>query len=127
MVRVVAHEIRDFLAATDLSKELQKALTTLSFEINTQIRFVPNDKGGVRPEVRAQVDPKRRRARRRRRVGSRYRVARRTRARTSSMMRWTAGRRNRFDGVSARSTNGVAPRTPADAPKAPIAERAAHR
>ena len=60
MVRVVAHEIRDFLAATDLSKELQSALTTLSFEINTQIRFVPNESGGIRPEVKAELDPKKR-------------------------------------------------------------------
>jgi hypothetical protein len=63
MVRVVAHEIRDFLAATDLSTELQKVLTSLSFEIRTEIRFVPNDRGGVRPDVRADVDPKRARAR----------------------------------------------------------------
>ncbi len=62
MVRVVAHEIRDFLAATDLSKELQKALTALSFEIRTEIRFIPNDSGGVKPVVKAAVDPPKRRA-----------------------------------------------------------------
>ncbi|MEZ4335971.1 MAG: hypothetical protein R3B82_05025 [Sandaracinaceae bacterium] len=62
MVRVVAHEIRDFLAATDLSKELQKALTALSFEIRTEIRFIPNDAGGVKPVVKAVVDPPKRRA-----------------------------------------------------------------
>ena len=61
MVRVVAHEIRDFLTATDLSKELQKALTSLSFEIRTEIRFIPNDAGGVKPVVKAQVDPPRKR------------------------------------------------------------------
>lgn len=65
MVRVVAHEIRDFLAATDLSKELQSALTSLSFEIRTEIRFVPNEAGGVRPEVKAEVAPKRERRRKR--------------------------------------------------------------
>lgn len=65
MVRVVAHEIRDFLAATDLSKELQSALTSLSFEIRTEIRFVPNEAGGVRPEVKAEVEPKRARRRKR--------------------------------------------------------------
>lgn len=59
MVRVVAHEIRDFLEATDLSTELRKVLTSLSFEIRTEIRFIPNEKGGVRPEVKAEVDPKR--------------------------------------------------------------------
>ncbi|HJL18899.1 MAG TPA: hypothetical protein RMH99_24765 [Sandaracinaceae bacterium LLY-WYZ-13_1] len=64
MVRVVAHEIRDFLSATDLSKELQKALTSLSFEIRTEIRFIPNEAGGLKPEVKADVDPKRARRRR---------------------------------------------------------------
>jgi hypothetical protein len=58
VVRVVAREVRDFLAATDLAHELQKALTSLSFEIRTEIRFVPNEAGGVRPEVRAELDPK---------------------------------------------------------------------
>ncbi len=62
MVRVVAREVRDFLSATDLAHELQKALTSLSFEIRTEIRFIPNDAGGVRPEVRAEVDPKRARS-----------------------------------------------------------------
>ncbi|MBX3270079.1 MAG: hypothetical protein KF729_07445 [Sandaracinaceae bacterium] len=66
MVRVVAHEIRDFLAATDLSKELQKALTALSFEIRTEIRFIPNDSGGLKPVVKADIDPPRRRSRWRR-------------------------------------------------------------
>lgn len=63
MVRVVAHEIRDFLSATDLSKELQNALTSLSFEIRTEIRFIPNDAGGVTPVVKAEIDPKRKRKR----------------------------------------------------------------
>lgn len=54
MLRVVAREVREFLEATDLATEMQKALTTLSFEIKTEIRFVPNDAGtGVRPEVKA--------------------------------------------------------------------------
>jgi hypothetical protein len=60
--RVVAREVREFLAATDLSKELQKALTSLSFEIRTEIRFIPNEAGGITPEVKAEVDPKRTRS-----------------------------------------------------------------
>lgn len=67
-VGVVAREVREFLERADLAKELQRALTSLSFEIRTEIRFVPNDKGGVRPEVEAEVEP--RRARRRRAGGS---------------------------------------------------------
>ncbi|MBZ0121256.1 MAG: hypothetical protein K8H88_29945 [Sandaracinaceae bacterium] len=60
MVRVVAREVREFLSATDLAQELQRALTSLSFEIRTEIRFIPNDSGGVKPEVKAEIDPKRR-------------------------------------------------------------------
>lgn len=52
LVRVVAREVRDFLEATDIATELQKALTSLSFEVKTEIRFVPNEAGGVRPSVR---------------------------------------------------------------------------
>ncbi len=61
IVRVVAGEVRDFLSATDLAHELQKALTSLSFEIRTEIRFIPNEAGGVKPDVKAEVEPKRKR------------------------------------------------------------------
>jgi hypothetical protein len=57
-VRVVAKEVRDFLSATDLSGELTRALTALSFEIKTEVRFIPNDAGGVKPDVRTKVAPK---------------------------------------------------------------------
>jgi len=43
LFRVVAKEIRDFLEHTNLSAEMQKMLTTVQFEINTTIRFTPND------------------------------------------------------------------------------------
>ena len=59
LVRVVAREVREFLDATDVAHELQQALTTLSFEIKTEIRFIPNDSGGIKPEVKARVKPKR--------------------------------------------------------------------
>ncbi len=59
MVRVVAREVREFLSATDLAQELQKALTSLSFEIRTEIRFIPNEAGGVRPEVKSEIDRQR--------------------------------------------------------------------
>lgn len=58
IVRVVAGEVRDFLSATDLAAELQKALTSLSFEIRTEIRFIPNEAGGVKPEVKSEVEPR---------------------------------------------------------------------
>ena len=43
LYRVVAKEMRDFLEHTNLAEEITRALTTLSFEIKTEIRFVPND------------------------------------------------------------------------------------
>ncbi len=67
MVRVVAREVRDFLSATDLAAELQKALTSLSFEIRTEIRFIPNEAGGVKPEVKAEVEPRHAHRKRKRR------------------------------------------------------------
>jgi hypothetical protein len=64
LVRVVAREVREFLEATDLASELQKALTSLSFEIKTEVRFIPNEAGtGVRPEVKSRSGPKRKKKR----------------------------------------------------------------
>jgi hypothetical protein len=40
--RVVAKELRDFLEDANLSGEMQKLLTTVQFEVNTTIRFRPN-------------------------------------------------------------------------------------
>jgi len=75
VVRIIAREVRDFLEATDLAGEIKNALTSLSFEVRTEVRFIPNDQGtGVRPDVRARGRVKRvttardRRTRRGRRV-----------------------------------------------------------
>jgi len=43
LFRVVAKEIRDFLEHTNFAGEMQKILTTVQFEVNTTIRFTPND------------------------------------------------------------------------------------
>jgi hypothetical protein len=53
LFRVVAKEIRDFLEHTNFAGEMQKLLTTVQFEVNTTIRFTPNDgksKGGKKSE-----------------------------------------------------------------------------
>jgi hypothetical protein len=58
LYRVVAKEIRDFLEQTNLAEELSKVLTTLSFEVKTEVRFIPNDAkpgGAPKPDVRARV------------------------------------------------------------------------
>src|SRR5580704_1824827 len=73
LFRVVAKEVRDFLEHANLGTEMQKMLTTVQFEINTTIRFKPNDgtsEGGnagegdegkmPKPEVKSQVTMKQR-------------------------------------------------------------------
>jgi hypothetical protein len=68
VVRIIAREVRDFLDATDLASEIKAALTSLSFEVRTEVRFIPNDAGtGVRPDVRARGRVKRSTTRERRR------------------------------------------------------------
>jgi hypothetical protein len=54
LFRVVGKELRGFLESVNISGELQKLLTSLSFEIKTEIRFIPNDEaiGGVRPDLK---------------------------------------------------------------------------
>ena len=42
LYRVVANEIHDFFERMQFADELTKVLTKLSFEIKTEIRFVPN-------------------------------------------------------------------------------------
>jgi hypothetical protein len=61
LYRVVAKEIRDFLEQTNFSEEMAKVLTMLSFEIKTEVRFIPNDAklSGASPEVRSRVTVKR--------------------------------------------------------------------
>jgi hypothetical protein len=59
--RVVAKEVRDFLEQTSFAEEITRALTALSFEIRTEVRFVPNDaKGRPSPDIRSKVSVKRR-------------------------------------------------------------------
>jgi len=65
LVRGVANEVRDFLEATDIAGEFYRALTSLSFEVKTEIRFIPNEAGGVRPQVRARALNRKRRGERR--------------------------------------------------------------
>ena len=54
LFRVVGKELRGFLESVNVSGELQKLLTSLSFEIKTEIRFIPNDEavGGVKPDMK---------------------------------------------------------------------------
>ena len=58
---VIARETREFLATLNVSEEIAKILTTLSFEIKTEIRFIPNSDRfvGAEPDVKASVRIKR--------------------------------------------------------------------
>lgn len=58
---VIARETREFLANLNVSEEIAKILTTLSFEIKTEIRFIPNTDRfvGAEPDVKASVRLKR--------------------------------------------------------------------
>jgi hypothetical protein len=73
LYRVAAKEIRDVLEHTELAEVVTQVLTKLSFEIRTEIRFVPNDaaqkpaadgegseskQGLPKPEVTASVSVK---------------------------------------------------------------------
>lgn len=60
LYRAVAREVRDFLEQTNFAEELTKVLTTLSFEIKTEVRFIPNDaRTRPVPDVRTKVNVKR--------------------------------------------------------------------
>lgn len=58
---VVARETREFLSNLNLTEEIAKILTTLSFEIKTEVRFIPNSERitGAVPDVKASVRLKR--------------------------------------------------------------------
>ena len=58
---IVARETREFLSNLNLTEEIAKILTTLSLEIKTEIRFIPNSERmtGAEPDVKASVRVKR--------------------------------------------------------------------
>lgn len=57
LYRVVAREVRDFLEHSNLAEDIVRGLTALSFEIKTEVRFIPNDARPNRPtpDVRSKV------------------------------------------------------------------------
>ena len=61
LLRIIAREVREFLSTVNLSEEIAKMLTMLSFEVKTEIRFIPNAEkyAGVEPDVKARVRLKR--------------------------------------------------------------------
>lgn len=58
-VEIVGREMQQFLASLNLAEEIRKVLTSVSFQINTEVRFVPNEDGTLRSEIKARAVPKR--------------------------------------------------------------------
>lgn len=59
MLRVASREIRHFLRDADIASELRRVLTSMSFEVRTEIRFIPNEAGdGLKPQVKTAATPK---------------------------------------------------------------------
>jgi len=58
VVALAGRQMNDFLERVDLGKEIQKILTTLSLEIRAEVRFIPNDKRVVKPEVKSKISIK---------------------------------------------------------------------
>ena len=55
-VGVVAKEVREFLENTNLADEMARLLTQISFEVSTQVRFVPSDKAFKSPRDKKKDD-----------------------------------------------------------------------
>lgn len=56
---IISREVRVFLENMDFGGEIAKILTTLSFEVRTEIRFIPNN-DRVKPSVKNSVRVRRR-------------------------------------------------------------------
>jgi hypothetical protein len=55
ITRAVAREVRDFLDRSDVTEAFSRALTKLSLEVRTEVRFVPRV-GDTKPEVRSSAN-----------------------------------------------------------------------
>ena len=57
VVRIVGTQTRKFLEGIDVGGEVAKILTSFSFEIKTEIRFIPNDQK-IKPDIKTSIRPK---------------------------------------------------------------------
>jgi hypothetical protein len=60
--RIVAGELRDWLERLDLQQLLLKLLTSVTFEINTQVRLIPSGANLVMPVIKPRIKVRRRKA-----------------------------------------------------------------
>ena len=56
--QVLRTELRSFFDRVNLGQEIQRALTALTLQVTMEVRFLPSDRGGVTPDVKATVRPK---------------------------------------------------------------------
>ena len=56
-VQMIGREMQQFLQNLNVGEELKTILTSVSFEISTTVRFVPNEEGGLKPEIRRGQKP----------------------------------------------------------------------
>lgn len=56
-VAMIGREMQQFLQTLNVGAELTKILTSVQFEINTSVRFIPNEDGTLRTEVKASGKP----------------------------------------------------------------------
>ncbi|MEM1347893.1 MAG: hypothetical protein AAGI01_04995 [Myxococcota bacterium] len=54
ILRIISREIRVFLSEMDFGGEISKILTAVSFEIKTEIRFIPNDQAAL-PKIKTDL------------------------------------------------------------------------
>lgn len=57
-VAILGREVHTFLQNLNVGEELAKILTSVSFEIRTEVRFVPNEDGTLRATVKTGAGPR---------------------------------------------------------------------
>jgi len=57
LVRAIGTQTKKFLEGIDVGGEVAKILTAVSFEIRTEIRFIPNDQK-IKPSIKTTIKPK---------------------------------------------------------------------
>ena len=57
IVRAIGSQTKKILEGIDVGGEVAKILTAVSFEIRTEIRFIPNDQK-VKPSIKTSIKPK---------------------------------------------------------------------
>jgi hypothetical protein len=60
LYRIIGQVLREWLDKLNLHEEMVKVLTSVSFEIKTEVRLIPNDAGtGVKSDIKRKVSMKR--------------------------------------------------------------------